>query len=117
VVNKLSLNFSWQYQKADGSVTFDTFDAGILGRSLVDIDVSDDYTKSTFEAKAIYDINAQLALTLGYIHEEFEWSDAAYDNYLNIINLTATTADYYSGAYFDVDYTANVGYLTLVYRF
>lgn len=110
IINKLSLNFSWQYQRSDGSVKFDN---SLTGTSLVDIDDSDDYTKKTFEAKAIYAIDPKLALTLGYLYESFDYSDISFANYQFILN----NSDYYSGAYFDQNYSANVGYVTLTYKF
>jgi hypothetical protein len=110
VINKLSLNLSWQYQKSDGSVNFDN---SLTGTSLVNIDESDDYSKKTFEAKAIYAIDPKLLLTVGYLYESFEYSDIAFANYQYILN----NSDYYSGAYYDQDYIANVGYVTLTYKF
>jgi hypothetical protein len=110
IIYKLSLNFSWQYQKSDGSIKFDN---SLTGTSLVDIDESDNYNKKTFEAKAIYAIDPKLALTVGYLYESFDYSDIAFENYQFILN----NSDYYSGAYFDQNYIANVGYVTLTYKF
>jgi hypothetical protein len=110
IINKLSLNFSWQYQKSDGSVKFDN---SLTGTSLVNIDESDDYTKKTFEAKATYEFDPRFLMTVGYLFEEYEYSDLAYANYQFIVDEN----DYYSGAYFDQNYSANVGYVTLTYKF
>jgi MtrB/PioB family decaheme-associated outer membrane protein len=110
IIYKLSLNFSWQYQKSDGSVKFDN---SLTGTSLVNIDDSDDYTKKTFEAKATYEFDPRLIMTVGYLYEDYEYSDLAYANYQFIVN----NSDYYSGVYFDQNYTANVGYLTMTYKF
>jgi len=109
VVDKLSFNVSWQYQKSDGEVNFDN---GLTGTSLENIEESDDYTKKTLEAKAIYAIDPKLSMTVGYLYEKFEFSDIAFANYMYILGT-----DYYSGAYFDQNYEANLGYLMLRYGF
>jgi len=111
VVDKLSLKFSWQYQKSDGSIKFDN-SLGVIG-PLVNIDESDDYVKKTFEAKAIYAFDPKLSLTVGYLFEQFDYSDIAFANYQFIL----PTGDFYSGAYFDQNYRANVGYVLLAYKF
>jgi MtrB/PioB family decaheme-associated outer membrane protein len=110
VVYKLSLNFAWQYQKSDGEINFDN---SITNTSLVDIKDSDDYAKKTFEAKAVYAIDPKLSMTVGYLYEDYEYSDVAYANYQYILN----NSDYYSGTFFDQNYTANVGYVLLAYKF
>lgn len=108
VINNLSLDFSWQYQDADGHVTFDN---SVTGTSLVDISDSDDYTRKTLEAKAVYAINPNLSVTMRYLFEKYTFSDIGYMNYQNILG-----SDYYSGAYANQDYEANVGYLLLTYK-
>lgn len=110
VVDKLSLKFSWQYQKSDGSIKFDN---SLTGTALVNIDESDDYVKKTFEAKAIYAFDPKLSMTVGYLFEQFDYSDIAFANYQYILG----GGDFYSGAYFDQNYRANVGYVLLAYKF
>jgi hypothetical protein len=114
IINKLTLNFSWQYQKSNGKVKFDNSFTGdtVTGRFLVDIPDSDDYSKRTFEAKAIYEIDPKFFVTVGYMYESYKYSDIAFTDYQYILG-----SDYYSGAYYDQDYTANVGYVTLGYKF
>jgi len=111
IIYKLSLDLSWQYQKSDGSVNYDN---SITNTSLVNIDDSDDYVKKTLEAKAIYEFDPKLLMTLGYLYETYEYNDLAFANYQNIV---LPNGDYYTGVFFDQDYTANVGYLTLTYKF
>jgi MtrB/PioB family decaheme-associated outer membrane protein len=109
VVARLSFNISWQYQKSNGAVEYDN---GITGTSLVNIAESDDYTKRTLEAEAIYAFDPKLSVILGYLYEKFEYSDIAFTNYMYILGT-----DYYSGAYYDQNYKANLGYLMVRYGF
>ncbi|WP_310599359.1 MtrB/PioB family outer membrane beta-barrel protein [Desulfobulbus sp.] len=110
VIDKLSFRISWQYQKSDGSVKYNN---SYTNTDLVNISDSDDYTKKTLEAKAIYAFDAHWSMTVGYLYEKFNFSDIAYENYKYILN----NSDYYSGVYYDQNYNANVGYVILAYRF
>ena len=108
--DKLSFNLSWQYQESDGEVNFGN---NVTGTPLEDIKHSDDYTKKQLAAKAIYAIDPKLKMTLGYLYEKFEYQDANYQNYTNVVD----SAFYYSGLYANPDYEANVGYLMASYGF
>ncbi|KPJ99736.1 MAG: hypothetical protein AMK71_09240 [Nitrospira bacterium SG8_35_4] len=108
IVKNLSLDISWQYQDSDGEVKFDN---GLTNTSYEDINDSDDYTKKTLEAKAVYAINPNLSVTLSYLYERYTFSDIGYNNYQNILG-----SDYYSGLYANQNYEANVGYLLLTYK-
>lgn len=108
--DKLTINLSWQYQKSDGSVDFASLEAPAV--TYVNITESDDYTKQQLEAKASYAIDPKWKMTVGYLYEKLEYSDINYANYQYIVGT-----DYYSGAYANQDYEANVGYLTVSYGF
>jgi len=109
IIRKLSLDVSWRYQDFDGSVQFDN---SLTNTSLVDIDDSDDSTKKTLEAKAVYAINPHLSVTLSYLYEKYKYRDIGFNNYQYILN----GVDYYSGLYANPDYEANAGYLLLTYK-
>ncbi len=110
VVDKLTLNVSWQYQKSDGSVDFDN---SLTGTTYENITESDDYTKKLLEAKAIYALSSSLEMTLGYIYEKYEYSDISINNF----SYTAVAGDYYGGVYAFPNYEANIGYLAVKYGF
>lgn len=107
VKGKLDLAASWNYQKSDGEGIFSS-----TGKPLEDIDASDDYTKDTLEVKAIYHVAKQLEVTLGYLHEKLDYSDDQRSDYDYVTGTTFLT-----GAYSDVDYDINLGYLQMKYKF
>lgn len=111
VNDKLTFNLSWQYQKSDGTVNFASLDPLI---SYVNIEESDDYTKQQLEAKATYAIDPKLKMTLGLLYEKLKFNDI---NYANYQYEDTNGGDYYSGAYANQDYEANVAYLTVSYAF
>jgi len=54
----------------------------------------------------------QLEVTLGYLHEKLDYSDDQWSNYDYVTGTTFLT-----GAYSDVDYAINLGYLQMKYSF
>ncbi len=105
---KLTFNLAWQYQKSNGQVDFSepTFPSNTE---------SDDYTKNTLEAKAIYAIDPKLKMTVGYMYEKFKYQDVNYTNYS--YQPVAANQGFYSGLNADPNYEANVGYLLVSYGF
>ncbi|TKB26323.1 hypothetical protein FCL47_11405 [Desulfopila sp. IMCC35006] len=106
--DRLQLNLSWQYQKADGSSDFTT--EGLA--PLLPINNYDDYHITTLDAKVAYALTDAMDVTLGYMYEKLTYEDNQYDGYNYNPSLT-----YLSGAYTDHDYENNVGYLTIRYKF
>ena len=113
--DKLTLNFSWQYQKSDGGIDFNNGPT----TTYQNITDSNDYTKKTLEAKATYALAPKLGMTVGYLYEKLKSSDYAYDNFTNILTNTAGSTTYYdfSGLYANQSYEANIGYVMLKYAF
>ncbi len=105
--DKLHLEVSWEYQKSDGESNFS------IDGSLENIATVADYDKKKFEAKATYAVNPKLGVTLGYLYEQFDYSDLQYEGY----DYTASGGSYLSGAYADNNYEANVGYVLFRYGF
>jgi MtrB/PioB family decaheme-associated outer membrane protein len=110
VINRVSFKISWQYQKSDGSVKFDN---SLTNTNYVNINNSDDYTKQTLDAKAIYAFDDKWSMTVGYLYERFDCGDIAFANYQYIFSTT----DLYSGLYYGQNYNAHVGYVVLAYKF
>ncbi|MBU0947095.1 MAG: MtrB/PioB family outer membrane beta-barrel protein [Proteobacteria bacterium] len=72
---KLHMILSWEYQNSDGESNFTTEGTS----ALEGIDLSDDYTMKTLEAKAIYAFSEKLDFTIGYIYEKYEYEDLQYE--------------------------------------
>jgi MtrB/PioB family decaheme-associated outer membrane protein len=105
--DRLLFNVKWEYQQSDGEVQF--ANQGVT--SLDDIQESDDYRKKLFELKGTYSFTKNIAATLGFLYEKYDYDDLQFHDYnLNVGN------NYLSGAYADHDYEANVGYVLLTYR-
>lgn len=111
LVDNLTFNISWQYQKSDGAIIYDN---SLTGTAFENIAEADDYTKKKLEAKAIYALTSSWNLTLGYIYEKYEYND------IYTANFPATYSwdeQFYSGMFAFTDYEANIGYLMLKYSF
>lgn len=107
VKDKLVFDASWNHQNSDGEGIFTT-----TGSALLDIAASDDYTKDTVDVRVTNHVAKQLTLTLGFKHERLEYSDARWDKYKYV-----SSASFLSGAYADMDYDINLGYLEMKYSF
>ncbi len=105
---------SFEYQNSDGAASF-TRDSAVTLAALQNIDESDDYTRKLLQAKAIYKYTKNMAITLGYVYEKYEYSDAQYNGYTYTVASPPNT--FLSGAYADASYEANVGYVTVKYGF
>lgn len=111
IIERLSLNFAWQYQESDGEIDF-TSQTG----TLADINESDDYDKQELEAKATYALKDNTAVTLGYLYEKYDYDDLRFTDY-QYAPTTSIPSSYLTGAYYEQSYEANVGYLMISYNF
>lgn len=114
----LSAGAGYRYERADGSNDFTRDDA----TSFANIDAIDDYIKNSVNAKMSYKFNKNLTVDFGYIYESLNYSDDAYANYNYVSGYTSagpggTSLLYQTGAYADPDYTANVFYTKLNFKF
>ncbi|MHB8836943.1 MAG: MtrB/PioB family outer membrane beta-barrel protein [Candidatus Methylomirabilia bacterium] len=105
--DKIDLTASWNYQQSDGKGLFSS-----TGKALADISDSDDYTKHTVAVKATFHVTQQLEVILGYLHEELDYSDDQWNQY-----KYATNTSFLTGAFSDVDYNIDVGYLKMRFSF
>lgn len=109
---RLNVSAGFDYQDNDGEADFsENVDDALV--ALEDIDDYDDYEQQTVELKAKYAINENMSVTTGYTYEKYEYDDVLVNDYENIVGGNA----YFSGAYADLDYEANIGYVTLSYKF
>jgi MtrB/PioB family decaheme-associated outer membrane protein len=105
--DRLKLMVNWEHQKSVGESNFG------IDETLEDIGTVADYTKKLLEAKAVYAVNRQLEVILGYMYEKYIFRDLQYIGY----DFTASGNSFLSGAYAFQDYENNVGYLLLNYHF
>ena len=64
---------------------------------------------------AIYKVDKNFDLTLGYAYEKYSYSDAQLNGY-NYTQITGGAANYLSGAYANPNYNANIFYVSLKYK-
>ena len=78
----------------------------------------DDSTIQILDTKLIYSIWKSWFLTLGYLWEKFDYDDFNTEGFTNV---PTDAGGNYNGAYLmgtlPGDYTVNIGYLTISYRF
>ncbi len=108
IKDRLMLSLSWNYQNSDGNSDFTTEGPN----ELQPINKYEDYYINTIEAKAQYAMTETMDLTVGYIYEKSIYEDQQYLDYEYILGGT-----YLSGAYSDYNYEANIGYVTVKYKF
>ncbi len=112
MIDKLSLNLSWQYQNSDGEINFSS-PAG----DLTDISHSDDYDLQKLQLKLSYALRSNTEVTLGYMFEKYDGDDLQFADYEAFRADGEVFGSYLTGAYFDDDYRANIAYLMLSYNF
>jgi len=132
IPRKLTLLFQYDYVKSNGNVDFtlgpQLFSATTgLGpgtganNNTIDIPNWDDYTLASFRFKAVYNFTKSFAASLGYVYQNYRYSDAQLNNY-QFINppggpVAGTNGAYLTGAYKDQSYRANLIFGGLTYSF
>ncbi len=106
MANRLRLYAGWDWVESDGKSEFDS-------ASLVDTDEVDDFTQHILEAKGTYFIDETWSVTLGFVFEQWDYSDDQWNHYV----LTSNKTGLLTGAYADQDYTGYTGYLSVKYNF
>jgi len=110
VRHQLDLVFSVDHQWVDGNIDFAR--SAAAGAALAPITDADDYYKTQFGAKGIFQATESLSITLGYLFERSNLDEWKYVNY------TYTPGSYYlSGAGLDNDYEAHQVYVITKYHF
>ena len=112
IIEKLDLHCAWQYQDSDGEVSFSS-----PNELLENINQSDDYDLQKLEVKLTYAIRANTDITLGYLYEKYDYDDLQFSDYEAFTPTGTVPGSYLTGAYYDQDYKANVGYLMVSYNF
>jgi len=118
--NKLTLRLQHDYIKANGTADFtyllgtNPLPAG-LTQDNIDIPDWDDYTLKTYTLKAVYQAAKKILLAVGYIYQDYRYSDALLDGYRYTIGTPVNT--YLTGAYKDQSYKANIVFFSASYTF
>jgi len=101
IPKKLTLALRYDAVKSDGLADFNIqWLTGTMTNDNVDVNNWEDYRKQSFLAKAVYSMSKTLDLTLGYVYEKFDYSDALYDGYSYLATTTAGAINnYLTGAY------------------
>lgn len=117
IPKKLTLKVNYDYVDSDGFADFTYFvDAALTGgRTNDNIDISNwpDYKRSAITVRVIYNVTRSLSLKAGYAYEHFRYKDATLDNYQH----TLPANNFWTGAYRDQSYNANVVFAGVTYRF
>ncbi len=126
IPRKLTFVFQHDYVRSNGSVDFNLSPSLFVGgtglaganNDVIDILKWDDYTLYSFKVKAIYNFTKAFAVSIGYAHERFRYSDAQLDNY-NFVPAGPpnSNAAFLTGAGKDQSYNANLIFGSLTYKF
>jgi MtrB/PioB family decaheme-associated outer membrane protein len=110
VPNKWTLNLAYNYSRGNGSVDYRYYD--IATPANIDLDNWDDYTLKSYKLQLTYNATVHWTFSAGYIFEKYNYDDDQYNGYIYKPGSTVL-----SGAYADPDYRADMGFLTVRYKF
>ncbi|HEX2334054.1 MAG TPA: MtrB/PioB family decaheme-associated outer membrane protein [Burkholderiales bacterium] len=117
VQTRLKLKASAIYAETDGHTDF-TVEAGGDPAPRPAITASDDTTRTSFNLRAVYELDRHWELTAGYGYEKYRFSDIAYDNTGYVAGaLNSTSSGIVTGQFSFQNYEAHIGYLIAKYRF
>ncbi len=111
--DRLKLSAGYDFQKNDGEADFSSAFQTANGTPLEKIKAYDDYEMQTIKLTGKYAVRENMTLILGYTYEKFEQSDIRTNDYQHIVSGD----QFYSGAYANNDYEANIGTVALSYKF
>lgn len=118
VLSNVTLVGSILYTKTDGSADFASQNNFGVPLPITDYD---DTKQSSYNLKAIWNVNRQFELTGGYAYQKFDYSDFQFNNYQYLNppppNAVTTSTSYLTGYYAYPDYRASIWYVVGKYRF
>src|SRR5208337_2111828 len=122
IPKKLTLKLQYDYVNSNGNLDFGIFNSAALGdinpaanNNNIDIGAWDDYRKSSFTGKIVYNISKSFTMAAGASVESYKYNDIIYSNYL--YNSSNAPLPILTGAYANPSYSATVVFLTSTYRF
>jgi len=124
VMERLAFKGSYTWTKTGGGVDFTSGNTagvgGFNGGPLVNY-VTDNTQKQTLNLKGDYKLDRQWTLTVGYVHERYDYADDQMRGYQGFYpyfqNLGATNISWFSGAFANPSYQLYVYYLVGTYKF
>ena len=127
VPKKLTLRLQYDYLMSNGlaDLTYLGVDpaaaaTAVPGRTNDNMDSTnwDDYRKSAFLVKAVYDFTRSFSVGGGVAFERYKYSDDALNNYpASYTSGTGANTTYLTGLYKEPSYNASVVFATVAYKF
>ena len=114
---KLMVKASAVYYKTDGSLDFDgpgTISAASYPQPVANYD---DSKRTSFNLKGIYAFSKALSITAGYAYEKYDYKDAQFDGFRNVIPGSSGADSYFMGYYANPVYKANIVYGFVTWKF
>ena len=120
VMQSLTLKASYLWSKTNGNVDFtpQTIAAsGLPAATFVNISNYDNTRRQALVLSATWAFEKNWSLMGGYSYEKYSRDDIQYNNYLYTIPAAGRQTSYLSGVYAYPDYTANIFFARLMYKF
>ncbi len=121
IPKKLTFRLQHDYVSSDGFADFTYYNTSALtgGRNNDNIDIRnfDDYRKTSYMLRAVYEISKNTSCTIGWVYENYRYKDVQVDGYIYVPATTGTNGAYLTGFGKDPNYTANVYFASLTYKF
>lgn len=111
--DRLKFKGSLIWQETDGTVDFAVNTPLFIPQN---IGAYDSFRKIALNLNAVFAVDKNFDLTLGYAYENYKFMDAQMDGY-RYTPVTGANQNLLSGAYAFPDYNAHIGYVTLKYKF
>lgn len=113
---RLKMNTSLIYAKTNGEVDFAAQPPAGTVPSTQPIRNVDNTKRISLVVRGTYDVSKQVQVTAGYSHERYDYSDIGYDGFRYVAGSGAT-ASYMTGEFAFQNYSANIVYGALKYKF
>lgn len=115
---KLMIKASYLYMKTDGSVDLQVQD-GTPASVVRPVPMSswDDTKRNQFNVKGVYSFSKAISFTAGYAYEKYDYADAQYDGYRNLITAASNQNSYLNNIYAYPQYKANIFYGWVTWKF
>jgi MtrB/PioB family decaheme-associated outer membrane protein len=115
---KLMIKASYLYMKTDGSVDLQVQD-GTPASVVRPVPMSswDDTKRTQFNLKGTYAFSKAISITAGYAYEKYDYADAQYDGYRNLITAASNQNSYLDNIYAYPQYKTNIFYGWVTWKF
>lgn len=114
---KLMVKASAVYYKTDGSLDFASQVGPAAATYPQPVANYDDSKRTSFNLKGIYAFSKSISITAGYAYEKYDYKDAQFDGFRNVIPGNNGADSYMMGYYANPQYKANIFYGWLTWKF